>query len=206
MTEEIRRDPWNPDADLDWARIRAAWLRRKPSDRSILVEKSPPNMVRARAILKAFPDSVFVISNRDPYAWLGSVVVHRNAARIDLDDERKRHDVIRHYANAWLGRARIQLENVELLRGRSVVTSYELFCASCEVFLHNLYNYCGDLDVNPRALLRVKEYPPQPLTNMNASQIALLTPGDISAASEVLSTNQELLSFFGYHLLSEPRP
>lgn len=201
VTEEMRREPWNPDAALDWARIREAWLRLKPADRPILVEKSPPNMVRARSILEAFPNSVFVISNRDPYAWLGSVL-HRNPVDLDLDNPQERTQAIRHYVTAWINRSRIQLENVELLRGRSVITTYELFCASREVFLHNLYNYCGDLKLDPDVPLKIKDYPPQPLTNMNSKQIALLTPDEIALATDILAAERRLLSFFGYELLS----
>jgi Sulfotransferase family len=204
VKEEMRREPWNPDAALDWARIREVWLRLKPPDRSILVEKSPPNMVRARSLLEAFPDSVFVISNRDPYAWLGSIL-HRNPLDLDLDDPQERTQAIRRYVTAWVNRSRIQIDNVKLLRGRSVITTYELFCASHEVFLHNLYNYCGDLKVDPRAPLQVKDYPPQPLINMNPRQTALLTSADIALANEILALDQELLSFYGYQLLPEPR-
>jgi Sulfotransferase family len=196
---EMRREPWNPEVDFDWSRIRRAWLKHKPVDRSILIEKSPPNLLRVRSIMKTFPDSVYVLSNRNPYAWLSSVMYRAHRERIATADDR-RAVIVRELAR-WLLGSRRQIENLELVSGRSVITSYEAFCAYPQILLQSLNGYCGDLKIDPRSQLRIKDYPEQSLVNMNHSQIARLTADDIALASEILARAQPVLDFFAYELL-----
>ncbi len=198
---EMRRDPWSPEVDFDWPRIRAAWLKSKPAHKSILIEKSPPNLLRARSIMKTFPDSVFVISNRNPYAWLSSVMHRDHSERIVTADGRR--EVIILELAKWILGSRRQIENIELVRGRSVITTYESFCASPEIVLQNLNGYCGDLQVDRHSRVRVKDYPEQGLVNMNPSQIARLTSDDIALANEILEGARPVVEFFGYEIPGE---
>jgi hypothetical protein len=200
VAEEMRRDPWNPEVDFDWRRIRAAWLERKPAGKTIMVEKSPPNILRVRSILETFPDSVFVISNRDPYAWLGGVV-HHEIYRTEIQNPRRRREIVKQEIGQWVIRSRVQIENISLLRGRSVITRYQQFCGSPQLFLQNLYNYCGDLQIDARSQVRVKSYPVQGLVNMDARQISRLTSDDIAAANEILEDAEPAMEFFGYRLI-----
>jgi hypothetical protein len=200
VTEEMRRDPWNPEVDFDWRRIRAAWLERKPPGKSIMVEKSPPNLLRVRSILATFADSIFVISNRDPYAWLGGVL-HHETYRAEIRNPHRRREIIEQEISQWVFRSRVQIENISLVRGRSIITRYQEYCGSPELFLQNLYNYCGDLQINSRSQVRVKSYPVQGLVNMNDRQISRLTSGDIAAANEILHDAKPVVEFFGYHLI-----
>lgn len=100
VRSEMRRDPWNPQVDFDWRRIRKVWMKSKPADKSILVEKSPPNVLRLRSIVKVFPDSLFVISNGNPYAWLSSVM-HRERGE-EIQDAGRRRAVIVSELARWL--------------------------------------------------------------------------------------------------------
>jgi hypothetical protein len=199
---EMRRAPWDPAVDFDWDRIRKVWLKAKPADKSILVEKSPPNLLRVRSIMKAFPDSVFVISNRNPYAWLASVL-HREH-RAALESAPRRRDAIVAELARWVMMARRQIENLELVRGRGLITTYEIFCAAPQLLIRNLAGYCGDLGIDRNARLQVKDYPEQGVVNMNAAQTARLDPEDIALAGEALREARAELEFFGYGDTIEP--
>ncbi len=200
VTEEMRRDPWNPEVDFDWRRIRAAWLERKPAGKNIMVEKSPPNLLRVRSILETFTDSIFVISNRDPYAWLGGVL-HHESYRPEIRNPRRRREIVKHEISQWVFRTRVLIENIPRLRGRSVITRYQEFCDSPGLFLQNLYNYCGDLQIDVREQVRVKSYPVQGLVNMNDRQISRLTADDIGTANEILLDAKPVVEFFGYRVM-----
>ncbi len=193
---EMRREPWNPALDFDRPRIRRVWLKAKPADKSVLIEKSPPNLLRVRSIIKTFPDSVFVISNRNPYAWLGSVIYREH--REELETAEGRREAIRREVSRWIFMTRRQIENLELVRGRSVITSYETFCAAPEIFIQNLNGYCGDLKIDRNASLQVKDYPEHGLINMNAAQISRLTSEEIALAGDALKEARAELEFFGY--------
>jgi hypothetical protein len=201
VTAEMRRDPWNPEVDFEWALIREAWLRRRPAGGRIMVEKSPPNLLRVRSIMAAFPNSVFVISNRDPYAWLGGVLHHDNYRR-EIRNPRRRAEIARHETRQWVTRTRFLTDAIEQVRGRSMITRYQDFCASPELFLRNLYNYCGDLRIDPHASVRVKNYPAQPIVNMNPLQIARLNSTDIAIANEVLADAEREMGLFGYRFMN----
>jgi Sulfotransferase family len=203
VTEEMRRDPWNPEVDFEWPRIRAAWMKRKPAAKSIMVEKSPPNLLRVRSIIETFENSIFVVSNRDPYAWLGGVIHHENY-RKEIRNPQRRREIVRHEISQWVFRSRVQIGNIELVRGRSVITRYQEFCGLPQLFLQNLYNYCGDLRIDARSQVRVKSYPVQGLVNMNARQISRLNSDDIAAANEILDDARPVLEFFGYEC-TDPR-
>jgi hypothetical protein len=198
VAEEMRRDPWNPEVDFDWRRIREAWMKRKPAGKRIMVEKSPPNLLRVGSIMQAFANSVFVISNRDPYAWLGGVI-HHEKYRNEISNPSRRREIIKDEISQWVFRSRVLIEDIQRVRGRSVVTRYQDFCASPELFLQNLYNYCGDLRIDGRAQVRVKSYPPQGVVNMNARQISRLTSADIALANAILADAGPAMRFFGYN-------
>jgi hypothetical protein len=200
VTEEMRRDPWNPEVDFDWGRIRAAWMKRKPAGKSIMIEKSPPNILRVGSIIETFADSIFVISNRDPYAWLGGVI-HHEKYRQEISNLHRRREIITDEISQWVFRSRVLIEDIERVRGRSVITRYQDFCASPQLFLHNLYNYCGDLQIDVRSQVRVKSYPVQRLVNMNDRQISRLTSGDLATANAILHDAKPVVEFFGYHLI-----
>jgi hypothetical protein len=201
VRSEMRRDPWNPAVDFDWHRIRKVWMKSKPAGKSVLVEKSPPNLLRAESILRAFPNSVLVISNRDPYAWLSSVM-HRKY-RQEIEDPQRRREIITLEVNHWISLSRRQIANMALVRGRGLVTTYESFCASPEIFLQNLSGYCGDLQIDRKSTLKIKDYPVQCIADMNSLQIARLKPEDIAAASEALSNAGPEMEFFGYKVRGE---
>lgn len=200
VTEEMRRDRWNPEVDFDWARIRAAWLKLKPDDKTVMIEKSPPNLLRVSSIMKTFANSVFVVSNRDPYAWLGGVINHK-IYRCQVSKPRRRAEVIQQEISRWVFRSKVLIKDVELVRGRCLVTRYLDFCSAPEIFLQNLYSFCGDLKADPHVPVRVKSYPVQGVVNMNPRQIARLTPSDVALANSVLVDASATLNFFGYKLL-----
>ncbi len=80
--------------------------------------------------------------------------------------------------------------------------TYEEFCSNPSSVLDILNTPRGVSDtINPGAEVKVKDYKPQPVSSQNERQISKLTDEEIEHISESLSSNSELLDYFGYQLL-----
>jgi hypothetical protein len=196
VSEEMRRRPWDPAVDFDWEHIKQRWFRLRPSTRTLLIEKSPPNLLRAASIMKVF-NPLFVISNRNPYANIASIL----RTYFAHEDRDSRRNEIQRLARMWLFRSERQISNITLLRTRSVITTYETFCLFPNGLCNNLYNFCGDLRIDVNRHITVKNYPKQPIINMNNTQIAALSSEDIAIIDEVLLQKAHVVEFFGYRIL-----
>ena len=64
----MRRDPWNAEAKLPWKEIKAVWDGYWDLAKPLLVEKSPPNLLRAGDIAAHFSPVYFLLMVRNPYA------------------------------------------------------------------------------------------------------------------------------------------
>lgn len=203
---------WDGTAALDWGAIRARWL--KAVDDSLrdtevtdlpplVIEKSPPNMCRYRAIvsmLKGMKTDVVVMS-RDPYATCASWYQY-GFERIARDwgwpgeppgDEMA---CFRALGRIWLQRARY----LRAARDDGKVwLRYEDFADRTADAIRELAIEIPRLGtVDAASDILVKHYPAQKVRNMNANQIAGLSPDQIAAIARGLADDPELVSHFGY--------
>jgi hypothetical protein len=74
VKEIMRKDPWNPRRDLPWEMIKKVWRDYWDLDKPWLVEKSPPNLIRAKDIVKHFEPLHFLVMVRNPYAHCASLI------------------------------------------------------------------------------------------------------------------------------------
>lgn len=68
VADQMRNDPWNPTKRFDWERIKQVWDAYWDHRKAVLLEKSPPNLLRSREIARFFQPLRFVIMVRNPYA------------------------------------------------------------------------------------------------------------------------------------------
>lgn len=199
---------WNADADIDYKLVRGMWLRevRKVGGYpKLVVEKSPGNMVRMRKLLATFSDMPCTVIRltRDPYA-----VCRSWAKRYSLEHLEKfwSEDVggiegksLAHFrllGDIYGRRARmlLDLDDVTSLR-----LTYEELTENTAHVLDQLVTLEPLLhDVQRDAKLRVKDYEPRPLRNMNERQISKLTPEQIAAITAGLEPHAEAVSALGY--------
>jgi len=64
----MREKPWDPAHTLPWPEIKRVWESYWNMDRPVLLEKSPPNLIRTQDILAHFHPVKFVVMVRNPYA------------------------------------------------------------------------------------------------------------------------------------------
>lgn len=195
---------WDADMAVDYASVQVTWLQRWQQLRAadpqlrVVVEKSPPNMVRLEALAALFNDTSFLANNRDPYANCASILYRMHEG--DRLSPEQRVQQLRTLAGHWVLRsAKIR----ELVSRLSIpLLTYEQFCyvpASIVGKLNLPPGVAESIDVQAR--VQVKDYPMQGIANQNQRQIALLHDEEIEAITGVLAPQQELLDYFGYELL-----
>ena len=192
----MEADRWNPAKSMPWEKIKRAWLKewnankRRLPKAEVLIEKSPPNLLRAAEIEKAFPDTRFIIWMRNPYAWCASIQKREQTQRLS-------HAA---WAEQWLLRAQAQRWNVENLH-HTLRLSYEEFVDDVVSVKEKVASFChtlDDLDVNIR--MKVKDYPVSGVVDHNVRQIAGLGQSNVEAITAVLRRDEDLVKFFGYEL------
>jgi hypothetical protein len=197
-------DRWKPEKKIDWKVVKLVWLNQykrvfsQENHTALIVEKSPPNIVRAEQIFKHFNNAVFMAFNRNPYANCSSIL-HRNYVVEKLSKE-KRIAILENLARLWIFRSRhirsfIEVHNIYYF-------TYEAFCEQPIKCINGLIEICPELkDVNVNAHVKVKDYKAQGIVNQNPRQIEWLDQDEIAVISSVLSAEEALLKFFGYSLL-----
>lgn len=204
------RHRWDEDLRLSMARVRARWMWRlrgttKGSPR-LVVEKSPPNMVRIDRLRAALApmETHTVILVRDPYAvcegW------HRRYGREQLsrtsltalrhvDSE---HDYFRLLGECWVQRGAYLVEQIPKALG--VVRYEELVTDPASVTAQLAEKIPMLSDVRSDAQVRVKDYAAQTLKDMNEQQIAALSAEQVAAISEGLKRGIDTVTALGYTL------
>ncbi|WP_394728127.1 sulfotransferase [Altererythrobacter sp. GH1-8] len=201
---------WNAAAKMDYTLVRGMWLRevRKVGGYpKLVVEKSPSNMVRMRNLLDAFSDMPCTVIRltRDPYA-----VCRSWAKRYSLEHlekfwgehvqglTRKSEAHFRLLGDIYGRRARLLLDLDDVT---SMRLTYEDLTENTQDMIDRLVALEPLLhDVQRDAKLRVKDYEPRPLRNMNERQISKLAPEQIAAISAGLEPHAEAVSALGYDI------
>lgn len=111
-------------------RLLKAWGKHWDPDRRLLVEKSPPNVIRARFLQAIFPNSRFVMIVRHPIA--NSLAAKKMAKRTKL------HERIDH----WFAAHQIMRNDLPYLNS-VLVLRYEDFCADPDGVLRELAEFLG---------------------------------------------------------------
>ncbi|WP_323269556.1 sulfotransferase [Synechococcus sp. CCY9201] len=197
-------DRWNPEKDVNYLSVKATWLnayqqvRRLTQNVDVVIEKSPPNMMRMKQLSSQFRDHSFLANNRDPYANCASRL-YRNHDADNLSSD-KRKEVLSSIAEDWIMRSYKIKELISTLN--APLLTYEDFCRNPSSVINMLNTPKGVSEsIDPDANVKVKDYDSQPVSNQNERQISKLVNGEIEHISELLKSNTELLEYFGYQLL-----
>jgi hypothetical protein len=197
----LHKARWRTDLDIDYESVRAVWLNTFQTVQAstktvdVVIEKSPPNMIRMEALSSQFSSCSFIANNRDPYANCASILYrHHNADALDTD---KRISILQKLAADWQFRSRLIRQLVE--EKNIPVVTYETFCNDPTTAI-NALDIADDFktSINPKAEVQVKDYQQQPVANQNERQISALTVQEIEAISSVMSEDDPLMEFFGY--------
>ena len=204
------RTRWNINHAVPMTRVRARWLARlnrtaKGSPR-LVIEKSPPNMIRIdqlRRVLAPMTTHTVILA-RDPYAvcegW------HRRYGKDDLArtsmprmaDVHDEQGYFRMLGEYWAHRAGFLVGQIPQA---ICVIRYEDLTADPAAIVTELSATIPLLaDAVPTAQVDVKDYGSQKIRNMNESQIAALSDEQVAAISDGLRPHIDVVERLGYAL------
>jgi DNA-binding XRE family transcriptional regulator len=78
MWEHEKR--WDPETKYDWQFIKKEWQKYWDRTKVVLLEKSPPNIIRATEIEENFKPSYFISMVRNPYAHTEGLMRRNNVS------------------------------------------------------------------------------------------------------------------------------
>ena len=197
-------NPWNPEKKINWKRVKVRWMERVLSVESlvgqisIVIEKSPPNLVRYKNLLDNFPNHELIVYNRNPYANCSSTF-HRLHVEKNLTSK-ERQLILQKLAEDWLYRSRICKRIID--SEDVLFFTYERLCSNPEKVVKSIISRIPDLvKIDHTLEIQVKDYPSQRLRNFNTEQINKLSKKEKDMISEVLNKEGDLINFFGYTLV-----
>lgn len=173
------------------ANLRAAEIQNSEPNVQYFVEKSPPNMVRHKDLLRCFPNRKIVINNREPLANIAS---QKKRYSSNIYHGFGNEEIVRNLAELWIFRSKILCEIQEMYN--APVVTYEDFCDNPIVIFDALN--IRNIAASKTSQVRVKDYASQSIVNMNAEQKNLLSDREVEIVCEALSDHSNLLKKFNY--------
>lgn len=184
----LRGDHWNPHKEVDWEAVKAMWERCWDSSKAVLLEKSPPHLVRAESLATHFVPASFVLLVRDPYAF-SEGYMRRKGCSAEVA------------ARFWVFCARWTLKNLEVLE-RKILISYEEIVQDPTQAAVRLLSFCpelGALDTTQQFSARtIRGRGSKQLTDYNALKIGQLSRREIAEITSVLEENETVIGRLGY--------
>ena len=171
------KDRWDETKKLPWGHIKNIFLKNWDLNKPILVEKSPPNLIRAKEIEREFNNSFFIVSIRNPYAWCYSE--YRRA---------KDRWTISEIVQKWIFRAKAQIQNIENLKNVLFFTYEDLTTFPKETVLKisKFIPELNDIDINQEfAIHSLIGDHEKPIQNFNDLAISNLSQFEIDQISEI---------------------
>jgi hypothetical protein len=195
---------WNPEKEVNYASVKAVWLNKYQSvykltkNIDVVIEKSPPSMIRIEALASQFKSVSFLANNRNPYANCASIL-YRNYQADEIGNK-KRSEVLTQLTNGWMRRSSLIQKLIKKLE--IPLLTYEEFCDDPSILTDRLDMPAGVIEtINTDAKVKVKDYQPQIIINQNERQIANLSDEEIDLMGSILTKNLKLLCYYGYDVI-----
>jgi hypothetical protein len=191
LKELMRDKPWDATHALPWPEIKRVWESYWDTSKPVLVEKSPPNLIRTREIQAHFQPVKFVIMVRNPYAQ-SEGLMRRNNWKVNRA------------ANFAMMCLRAQLRNAQELDDALVMTYESLVqdparaCGQLAAFMPPL------ADMDHTASFEVHSIDGtvnRPITDLNSKKIAALPSAMIATMNDIFLQHQDTMQAWGYDLL-----
>ena len=193
LKDIMRERPWQAEAELPWHEIKAVWERYWDKSKPLLLEKSPPNMIRTAQILQHFQPVRFIVMVRNPYAQAEGLMRHNNWTA-------------KRAANFAMMCLRTQLANARELEDALVMT-YESLVEDPAAACSRLASFAHELDdIDAQASFKIHSIDGtlnRPITNLNGKKIAAISHTDIDTMNGVFVQQRDTLEAWGYALLED---
>jgi len=182
-------DRWNPNLFYDWKFIKKEWLKHWDTSKTILLEKSPPNIIRSFKIQKVFKPAYFICMVRNPYARC-----ERN--------KRMGGDLIE-AAKSMVMQLKYQKNNIEKL-DRVLFFTYEKLTENPKKVKTEMIKFIPELeDINIDLISSAHNFlnKKMKIRNLNYEKIKKLNREDLEKLNSIFKKENEILSYFGYDVI-----
>lgn len=190
----MREGHWDEAKTMPWEYIKKQWMKEWDLTKPILLEKSPPNIMRAFEIEKCFKPSFFISINRNPYAFCEGW-------------SRRRKTSCEIAVRWWVRFSKYQIRNINGLNYNRFF-KYEDLIENTENISKQLSDFMPELsDINIYGRYKTKTVRTDKIVDnpimldLNVEKIRRLKKEDIEVITKVLKENLETLRFFNYELL-----
>ena len=188
----------------DWPRNRDAWYFQadaRDPEATVFTTKAPPFLLHVETLNRHFRNARFLFMVRNPYAVCEGIWRYRQDQ--PLPPGRRLFEAAAEHVAYCLEQQR---RNLEAHAQLGTFFTYEAMCDQPERVERQIRSLVPEIDdLKLRRRLRVKGVYDETLTNMNARQVARLTPAQIAAANQVFEKHREVLEHFGYSLMTTGR-
>jgi hypothetical protein len=191
VKEVMRQSPWNPDVVLPWSRIKEVWDGYWDQSRPLLVEKSPPNLVRADDIVKYFHPVHFLIMVRNPYAHCEGLIRRNHWSPAEAAEFSMRCMRQQAKNGAELPHTLCFTYEELVANPRGISEKIQLFLPQTGALEHT-----GKFSVHSVDGVVERE-----IVDLNAKKIGNLSANDIVAINEVLEKNLDVMAYWGYECI-----
>lgn len=191
--EPIMRDrPWRNELSLPWQHIKSVWLSYWDTSKSILLEKSPPHLIRAGQIANHFQPVSFIVMARNPYALCEGLIRRNQWTAVAAADHALRC-------------LQAQQKNLEQFPGSLKIT-YESLTRDPATESQRIIDFLPELEsLNIQASFKIHSIDgtlERPIVDLNPKKIAALSAEQIEDINSVLGQGKEALESWGYSLMS----
>ena len=184
-------DRWEPNKIIDWSEIHEIWRAYWDNSKSVFLEKSPPNICRAKKIEDEFSDAKFICLVRNPYAQVEGKMRRFNTGA------KEAAELSIQYLN-------YQKENIEHLQ-KFLLISYEELTENTNQTKKNIISFIPELsDINTELKFNAHNLRTEKnmtITNLNLEKIAKIKKKDLEIINKVFNKEEELLNYFNYQII-----
>ncbi|MFW6007756.1 MAG: hypothetical protein ACOCP8_00715 [archaeon] len=171
---------WNQNKEINLKKIKSILIKNYFNfDKTILLQKSTPDLIRAEKIEKIFKPSYFIISIRNPYAMIESNIRWAN-------DRSK----IEEKTRLWVKCAKFQKNNLKILKN-TLFFKYEDLTD----------NYVEIKKEIKQFLPELKSLRKEEIKNCNY-KINNLSKDEINLINCILEEDKDILEYFNYKLIN----
>jgi hypothetical protein len=191
-----KKDVFRDKKLYNWQKIKEAWAAGwkscAPLDGKILLEKSPPNPIRADLLDEEFSNPYFIAMMRNPYAVCEGI-----RRRLGYSVERS--------AEHWGKVGEVQIDNIKSIKN-IIYLSYEDLCENQEESCRKINNFIPNINIQEftgtfsghHSILGKKE---MEIVNLNNLQIKNLSKSDIKSINNILARYSKEMQFFNYKFM-----
>ena len=182
---------WDNNIKLPWDKIKKIWHKYWDLSKPILLEKSPPNIMRTKEIKETFIPISFICMVRNPYAQCESII-RRNGKSVSYAAK---------FALKCLEYQKLNIENEKNL----IFFTYEELCENTKEVTNNIVSFISDLkDIRYEQKFKTQNFKTKKemeITNLNSEKISKLTKKQISEINSYFKKKKELLNYFNYNII-----